>query len=199
MFPLAIAAAAGTTTITTRAPRSTCRSSASSTHHHHRRKMAFVFPMVVVLLLLSTTTTTRYVSSVEVKSKSPSSSSSGTYLLDKDTRDDCQQYVDDCSQITSTDSGNDSTFYLSCPITCSKHLHFMGGIGETTKDPDTHYYNQQLNVVVTSGGSGVKSIEPIEDLVDGYVTIFAMLPITSSDDGRQNSGMLQYYYELLFF
>ena len=205
MVPQTIAAAA--TIATTTLARKSCKSSASTHYHHHhnrRRQMSFLkIPLVVlvfVFLLSTTTTTTRFVSSVEIKSKS----SSSTYLLDKDTRDDCLKYVDDCSQITtnSNDSVNDQTFYLSCPITCSNHLHFMGGIGETTKDPDTYYYNQQLNIVVRDGSSNsvtTKSIQPIEDLVDGYVTIFAMLPMTeSSSSSKSNSGMVQYYYELLY-
>ena len=129
------------------------------------------------------------------------SSSSSSYLLDKDTRDDCLEYVDNCSSISSggnnKDKKLDNTFFLSCPITCSQHLHTIGGIGETTKDPDDNYYSQDINIIVTGGGNVVKSTS-IEDLVEGYVTVFVMMPMKDDDGKANDSGMIQYYYELLY-
>jgi hypothetical protein len=72
-------------------------------------------------------------------------------------------------------------------MTCATALAQPGGIGRTTKDPDEFFY-PQLGVVTTIDGTKIA----LEDLVDGYVTLFARIPMLYPD-----SGMAHYYYELL--
>jgi hypothetical protein len=104
------------------------------------------------------------------------------YVLDKDTRNDCIQRIQECQT-----SATDHRFFLQCPMTCATALAQPGGIGRTTKDPDEFFY-PKLGVGMTIDGTEIA----MEDLVDGYVTLFALIPMLHPD-----SGMSQYYYELL--
>jgi hypothetical protein len=102
------------------------------------------------------------------------------YILDKDTRDDCTERAHECQT-----SATDHRFFLQCPMTCATEMAHAGGIGRTTKDPEEFFYP---HVVTTVEGKEIA----LEDLVDGYVSLFAMIPMLHPD-----SGMAQYYYELL--
>jgi hypothetical protein len=111
----------------------------------------------------------------------PTTTASSTrYILDKDTRDDCTERVHECQT-----SATDHRFFLQCPMTCAMEMAHPGGIGRTTKDPEEFFYN---HVVTTVEGKEIA----LDDLVDGYVSLFAMIPMLHPD-----SGMAQYYYELL--
>jgi hypothetical protein len=96
-----------------------------------------------------------------------------TFQFDKDTNDDCSNITNSCT--------TNPTTYFACPITCSKRLELVGYMGQAN-EPDDFY---ALSVTTSQG-----KIVPLENY-EGYVVLYAVVPLL------KDSGMAQYYYELL--